>query len=70
MKPRSISKHGEPELGEPHFSRRQLGAFHGKFVTRMRAAISAGTEMAVEGTVRTPGTRNPRPYLADWGALP
>jgi hypothetical protein len=66
----SISKHGEPELGEPHFSRQQLGTFHEKFVTRMRDAIAAGTKIAVEHTVRTPGTKNPRPYQPDRGALP
>jgi hypothetical protein len=70
MKKRSISKSGEPELGEPHFSRQQLGTFHEKFVTRMRDAMAAGAERAVEGTVRTPGTRNPLPYLADRGTLP
>lgn len=70
MKKRSISKKGEAELGEPHFSRQQLGTFHEKFVTRMRAAISAGTESAVERTVKTPGTNYPRPYQPDRGAVP
>jgi hypothetical protein len=64
VKKRSISKHGEAELGEPHFSRQQLGTFHEKFVERMRAAVSAGTENAVERTVKSPGTQNPRPISA------
>jgi hypothetical protein len=64
MKTRSISKHGEPELGKPHFSRQQLGTFHEKFVTRMRDAIAAGAENAVERTVKSPGTQNPRPIAA------
>jgi hypothetical protein len=58
---RSISKTGPAELGEPFYSRQELGAFHEKFVGRMRAAISAGTENAVERTVKSPGTQNPRP---------
>ena len=67
---RSISKSGPAELGEPFYSRQQLGTFHETFVTRMRDAISAGTENAVERTVKSPGTKNPRPYLADRGVLP
>jgi hypothetical protein len=67
---RSISKTGPAELGEPFYSRQQLGTFHETFVTRMRDAISAGTENAVERTVKSPGTHNPRPYQPDWGALP
>ena len=67
---RSISKSGPAELGEPFYSRQQLGTFHEKFVCRMRGAIAAGAERVVEGTVRTPGTQNPRPYLADRGVLP
>ena len=70
MKPRSISKHGEPELGEPHFSRQQLGHFHEKFVTRMLDAIAAGSERVPPGVDKRPGTRNPRPYQPDRGALP
>lgn len=70
MKKRSISKKGEAELGEPHFSRQQLGHFNERYVDRLRDAIAAGTERAVEGTVRTPGTRNPKPYNPNPGALP
>jgi len=36
----------------------------------MRGAIAAGAEIAVERTVKSPGTKNPRPYLADRGVLP
>jgi hypothetical protein len=67
---RSISKSGPPELGEPAFPLQRLIEWNDEFVCRMRDAISAGAESVVEGTVRTPGTRNPRPYLADRGALP
>jgi hypothetical protein len=70
MKPRSISKHGEPELGKPFFSRERLGDFHKRFVTRMLDAIAAGSEKVSPGVVKRPGTRNPRPYLADRGVLP
>jgi hypothetical protein len=61
---RSISKTGPAELGEPFYSRQQLGVFHEKFVESMRSAISAGTENAVERTVKSPGTQNPRPISA------
>jgi hypothetical protein len=70
MKPRSISKRGEPELGEPFFSRERLGAFQKRFLTRMLDAIAAGTERVSPGVDRRPGTRNPRPYQSDRGALP
>jgi hypothetical protein len=60
---RSISASGPAELGEPAYTRQQLGTFHENFVANMRAAIAAGAERAVEGTVRTPGTRNPRPVV-------
>jgi hypothetical protein len=70
MKTRSVSKHGEPELGEPHFSRQQLGTFHEKFVERMRDAITAGLERAVEGVDRRPGTKRPRTFDPARGVLP
>jgi hypothetical protein len=70
MKPRSISKHGEPELGEPFFSRERPGTFHKRFVTRMLDAIASGSEKVSPGVDKRPGTRNPRPYQADWGTLP
>ena len=37
MKPRSIFKHGEPELGEPFFTRKRLGEFHKRFVTEKKS---------------------------------
>jgi hypothetical protein len=67
---RSISKHGEPELGEPFFSRERLGEVHKRFVTRMLDAIAAGSERVSPGTVKKPGTKNPRPYQPNLGALP
>jgi hypothetical protein len=70
MKPRSISKLGEAELGEPVFSRERLGEFQKRFVTRMLDAIAAGSEKVSPGVDKRPGTRNPRPYLADRGVLP
>jgi hypothetical protein len=68
--PRSISKSGPAELGEPFYSRQQLGHFNQRYVDRLRAAAATGLEHAVEGMDRRPGTKNPRPYVADRGALP
>jgi hypothetical protein len=61
---RCISASGPAELGEPAYTRQQLGTFHEKFVANMRAAIAGGTESAVERTVKSPGTQNPRPISA------
>jgi hypothetical protein len=70
VKKRSISKHGDAELGEPAFSRQQLGAFHKRFVSRMLDAIASGSERASPGVDKRPSTRNPRPYNPNSGALP
>jgi hypothetical protein len=70
MKPRSISKHGEPELGEPFFSRERLGEFHKRFVTRMLDAIAAGSEKVSPGVDKRPGTRNPKRHNSNSGVLP
>jgi hypothetical protein len=67
---RSISKSGAAELGEPFYTRQQLGHFHDGFVDRLRAAIAAGSESAVEGVNRWPGTRRPQPFDSRQGVLP
>jgi hypothetical protein len=67
---RSISKHGEPELGEPFFSRERLGEFQKRIVTRMLDAIAAGSERVSPGVDKRPGTHHPRPYQPDRGTLP
>jgi hypothetical protein len=70
LKPRSISKHGEPELGEPFFTRKRLGEFHKRFVTRMPDAIAAGSERVSPGVDKRPGTRNPKRCNSNSGVLP
>jgi hypothetical protein len=67
---RCISASGPAELGEPAYSRQQLGAFHKRFVTRMLDAIAAGSERVSPGVDKRPGTQNPRPYQPDRGVLP
>jgi hypothetical protein len=67
--PRSISK-GPAELGEPFFSRERLGKFHQRFVARMLDAIASGSERVMPGVDKRPGTRNPKPYNPNPGALP
>jgi hypothetical protein len=67
---RCISAAGAAELGEPFYSRQQLGHFNERYLGRLRAAVATGLEHAVEGVDRRPGTRNPRPYHADRGVLP
>jgi hypothetical protein len=68
--PRSISKDGPAELGEPFFSRERLGKFHKHFVARMLDAIAAGSERVSPGVVKRPGTKNPKPYNRNPGVLP
>jgi hypothetical protein len=67
---RSISKSGAAELGEPFYTRQQLGHFHDRFVDRLRTAIAAGSERAVEGINRWSGTRHPQSFNSRRGMLP
>jgi hypothetical protein len=67
---RCISASGPAELGEPTYSRQQLGRFNQRYVERLRAAIANGSESAVEGVDRRPGTRNPKSYNPNPGAVP
>jgi len=47
-----------------------LVRWNGLYVERMRAAIAAGLEHAVEGIDRRPCTKWPRPFDPIRGALP
>ena len=67
---RSISKSGPPELGEPAFPMQMLVRWNGLYVERMRAAIAAGLEHAVEGIDRRPCTKWPRSFDPIRGVLP
>jgi hypothetical protein len=67
---RSISKSGPPELGEPAFPLQRLIEWNDEFVYRLRDAIAAGLERAVEGVDRRPGTQRPRPFDPVRGVLP
>jgi hypothetical protein len=67
---KSISKDGPPELGEPAFPMQMLVRWNGLYVERMRDAIAAGLEHAVEGIDRRPCTKWPRSFDPAWGALP
>jgi hypothetical protein len=67
---RSISKDGPPELREPAFPMQMLVRWDGLYVERMRGAIAAGLERAVEGIDRRPGTKCPHTFDPAWGALP
>jgi hypothetical protein len=67
---RSISKDGPPELGEPAFPMQMLVRWNGLYVERLRGAITAGLERAVEGVDRRPGTKRPRTFDPARGVLP
>jgi hypothetical protein len=67
---RSISKDGPAELGEPFYSRQQLGHFNQRYVDRLRDAIASGRERAIEGVDRRPGTKRPRPFDPVMAVLP